>query len=239
MPQPLTLVLVEKNCDLKSLSVKDYKEDELFKKCGFKKVDGFSKQIDWPIKMDGQKYIISMYGKTDGKANMENKYDFPPPIDNKLFFGCCVLVGQIRDNNKKTFINLSIELWNKIYDKLFGGFEDLTVNSKNGKNSKNNNDNDNDEDNEIDDNDEDNDEDELAVISKTKKTKQTGYLKDGFVVDDDDNNDNDDEDDHSSEDDSLDEDDNNDNNVNDMAVDDGFILEDIGSELSEDEYEYD
>jgi hypothetical protein len=231
MPQPLTLVLVEKNGDLKSLSVKDYKEDELFKKCGFKKADGFSKQIDWPIKMDGQKYIISMYGKTDGKANMENKYDFPPPIDNKLFFGCCVLVGQIRDNNKKTFINLSIELWNKIYDKLFGGFEDLTVNSKNN----NENDEDNIDDN---DNDEDNDDDGLAIISKSKKTKQSGYLKDGFVVDDDDN-DNDDDDDHSSEDDSLDDDDNNDNNVNDMAGDDGFILEDIGSELSEDEYEYD
>jgi hypothetical protein len=235
MPQPLTLVLVEKNCDLKSLSVKDYKEDELFKKCGFKKADGFSKQIDWPIKMDGQKYIISMYGKTDGKANMENKYDFPPPIDNKLFFGCCVLVGQIRDNNKKTFINLSIELWNKIYDKLFGGFEDLTP--TNSKNSKTNDDND---DNDIDDNDEDNneDDDELAVISKTKKTKQTGYLKDGFVVDDDDNNENDDDDDNSSDSDSLDDDDNNENNVNEMTGDDGFILEDIGSELSEDEYDY-
>ena len=99
MPQPLTIVLVEKTGELKTLSVKDYKEDELFKKCGFKKADDFTKQAEWPIKFDGQKYTIAMYGKTAGKANMENKYDFPPPVDSKLFFGCCVLVGHIRDDN--------------------------------------------------------------------------------------------------------------------------------------------
>ena len=128
MPQPLTIVLVEKTGELKTLSVKDYKEDELFKKCGFKKADDFTKQAEWPIKFDGQKYTIAMYGKTGGKANMENKYDFPPPVDNKLFFGCCALIGQIRDdNNNKSLINLSLELWAKIYEKLFGGFEDLNA----------------------------------------------------------------------------------------------------------------
>jgi hypothetical protein len=233
MPQPLTLVLVEKNGDLKSLTVKDYKEEELFKKCGFKKMDGFSKQIDWPIKMDGQKYCISMYGKTDGKANMENKYDFPPPVDNKLFFGCCVLVGQIRDdNNKKIPINLSLDLWHKFYDKLFGGFEDLTT-GKNANTNTNNKDKDNDND------DDEDDDDEIAIIPKSKKTKQGGYLKDGFVVDDNDNdNDNDDnDDDESIESDSLGDDDT-ETNGNDANGDDGIILEDIGSELSEDEYDY-
>ena len=44
MPQPLTIILVEKGGELKTLSIKDYKEDELFKKCGFKKADDFSKQ---------------------------------------------------------------------------------------------------------------------------------------------------------------------------------------------------
>jgi putative endonuclease len=42
----LTLILVEKTGELKTLNVKDYKEDELFKKCGFKKADGFSKQYN-------------------------------------------------------------------------------------------------------------------------------------------------------------------------------------------------
>ena len=226
MPQPLTIVLVDKTGELKALTVKDYKEDELFKKCGFKKNDGFAKQTEWPVKFNGQKYSIMMYGKDDGKANMENKYDFPPPVDNKLLFGCCVLVGQIRDdNNKKTLINLSVELWVKLYEKLFGGFEDLTKNNDlNG--------------------DDDYEEDELDSVPKSKKTKIGGYMKDGFVVDDDSNHDDSDEfeDDDSDESGDDDSDDNKGNSkgnkCNNNDVNDDVFLEDIGSELSEDSYDY-
>jgi hypothetical protein len=226
MPQPLTIVLVDKTGELKALTVKDYKEDELFKKCGFKKNDGFAKQTEWPVKFNGQKYSIMMYGKDDGKANMENKYDFPPPVDNKLLFGCCVLVGQIRDdNNKKTLINLSVELWVKLYEKLFGGFEDLTKNNDlNG--------------------DDDDEEDELDSVPKSKKTKIGGYMKDGFVVDDDSNHDDSDdfEDDDSDESGDDDSDDNKGNSkgnkCNNNDVNDDVLLEDIGSELSEDSYDY-
>ena len=214
---PLTIILVEKTGELKTLSIKDYKEDELFKKCGFKKADDFSKQIDWPAKIDGQKYIISMYGKSEGKANMENKYDFPPPIDNKLYFGCCALVAQSSDDlNKKSFTNLSLDLWNKIYDKLFGGFEDLIVAKT--------------------EDDDDLEEDELDVVPKSKKTKTGSYLKDGFVVDDDENGDGDDDDISGSSDESDEDDDTND--VAADTADDGLILEDIGSELSEEDYDY-
>ncbi len=87
MPQSLTIVIVDKSASLKTLNVKDYNVEELYKKCGFKKSDGFILQVEWPIKLDGKKYIVQMYGKLDGKANMENKYDFPPPVDTKLFFG--------------------------------------------------------------------------------------------------------------------------------------------------------
>ena len=219
MPQPLTIILVEKTGELKTLSIKDYKEDELFKKCGFKKADDFSKQVSWTSKIDGQKYAISMYGKSEGKANMENKYDFPPPVDNKLYFGCCALVAQSSDDlNKKSFTNLSLDLWNKIYEKLFGGFEDLTV----AKTEE----------------DDDMEEDELDVVPKSKKTKTGGYLKDGFVVDDDENGDGDDDDISGSSDESDEDDDTNDANANDTAADDGLILEDIGSELSEEDYDY-
>lgn len=217
MPQPLTIILVEKNGELKTLSIKDYKEDELFKKCGFKKADDFSKQIDWATKIDGQKYTISMYGKSEGKANMENKYDFPPPVDSKLYFGCCALVAQSRDDSNKKFLtNLSLDLWNKIYEKLFGGFEDLTVTKAEDE--------------------DDLEEDELDAVPKSKKTKSGGYLKDGFVVDDDDNDDVDDDMSGSSDD--SDEDTGDDVDENDNTGDDGIVLEDIGSELSEDNYDY-
>ena len=162
MPQSLSVIIVDKCGLLKTLKVKDYKVDELYKKCGFKKEEGFSLQVEWNVKLDSQKYVIQMYGKLNGKANMENKYDFPPPVDNKLYFGSCALVGMIKDNtNINSNINLSLDLWNKIYEKLFGGFENLALTC----------------------NEDDEEEDELTNIQKNLKTKKGGYLKDGFVVD--------------------------------------------------------
>ena len=162
MPQSLSIIIVEKGGSLKTLKIKDYKVDELYKKCGFKKEEGFTLQVEWNVKLDSQKYVIQMYGKLNGKANMENKYDFPPPVDNKLYFGSCALVGMIKDNtNINSNINLSLDLWNKIYEKLFGGFENLALTC----------------------NEDDEEEDELTNIPKNLKTKKGGYLKDGFVVD--------------------------------------------------------
>jgi hypothetical protein len=207
----LTIIIVDKSGSLKTLTVKDYKEEELFKKCGFKKSDDFELQVEWPVKLDGQKYLVAMYGKLNGKANMENKYDFPPPVDKKLYFGSCALVGMIRDDsNNKSLINLSIELWNKIYEKLFGGFEDLALTC-------------------VEDDEED---DELENIPKHMKTKKGGYLKDGFVVDSSDTEEiigSDTED----EDDNLDE-----SSDETSEIEDDAILGDIGSELSEEAYDY-
>jgi len=162
MTKSLTIVIVEKGATLKTLTIKDYKVEELYKKCGFKKAEGFELQTEWSVKIDGQKYVVQMYGKLEGKANMENKYDFPPPIDSKLYFGSCALVALTRDDsNTKYHTNLSIALWDKIYEKLFGGFESLALTEK----------------------EDEHDVDELAKVPKNKLTKKGGYLKDGFVVD--------------------------------------------------------
>jgi hypothetical protein len=80
-------------------------------------------------------------------------------------------------------------------------------------------------------------EDDLDAVPKSKKTKNGGYLKDGFVVDDDENGD--DEDDMSDSSDESDDDTGDDGDANGCTDgDDGLILEDIGSELSEDNYDY-
>ena len=112
-----SIIIIEKLGTLKSVVMKDYKEEELYKKCGFKKGDGFLKHHEWSVKLNGEKVFISLYGKTDGRANSENKYDFPPPIDNTLFFGSCLLLGKKSD--KKTCLDLTLENWEKIYEKLF------------------------------------------------------------------------------------------------------------------------
>jgi hypothetical protein len=212
---PLNVIIVEKNAALKVLSIKDFKEEELFKKCGFKKVDDFAKQTQWNIKLNGSKYIVNVYAKTEGRANSENKYDFPPPIDTKLFFGNCAIIAKkqdLSDEGKFKYTNLSLDLWEKMYEKLFGGFEDLTMTAI-------------EDENEI---------DELENIPKEKKTKN-GYLKDGFVVD---SSDTEEDEDVSSDDDDDDDDCDDEDDTDDVDGEDESELEMIGSELSEEDYEY-
>jgi hypothetical protein len=208
MSQPLDIIIVEKTGVLKPLSIKDFKEDELFKKCGFKKSEDFVKQTEWSAKYDGKKYFIQVFAKTDGRANSENKYDFPPPIDNTLFFGNCALLAYVKNENSSTkiYTDLSIPLWNKIYEKLFGGFEDLAATAA-------------EDENEI---------DELANIPKEKKTKQ-GYLKDGFVVDSSDT----DETNPSEE----DESDETEETLEESEEDDEVKIDELDSELSEESYD--
>jgi len=217
LTMPLSVVIVEKNGDLKSLNIKDYKEEELYKKCGFKSKEGFACHAKWPLKIDGQKYLVELYGKDDGRANNENKYDFPPPVDNKLFFGACVLVGYLRDDTgDKSLFSLSVALWQKMYEKLFGGFEDLTSAQQQ---------------------EDDDEEDELDNVSSKKKTKVGGYLKDGFVVDDADNSDDEDEDASYSGSNSSDTGTAVSGN-NGLQDEDELCIEDVGSELSEESYDY-
>ena len=212
--QNISVIIVEKNGSLKSLNIKEYKEDELYKKCGFKKDEDFVKQTEWSnVKIDGKKYAVVLYGKTYGRANTENKYDFPPPVDSTLFFGNCVLVAHVKnDNSEYGLCHLTLELWNKIYEKLFGGFEDLAVTCAEDENEV----------------------DELEGVSAEKKTKH-GYLKDGFVVDSDEDEEYGSDDDDDDDSDELEQNDDVDGSDD---VDEELELEDIGSELSEEEYDY-
>ena len=216
MSQPLNIIIVERLGNLKSLAIKDFKMEELYKKCGFKKSDDFIKQVEWNAKYDGKKYFIEVYAKTEGRANSENKYDFPPPIDEKLFYGNCAILAYLKEkeNNQKVYTNITLPLWNKIYEKLFGGFEDLAATAA--------------EDEE--------EEDELANVPKEKKTKQ-GYLKDGFVVDSSDTEDTNSNDLNEEDDDEHEDEDEEDEDTDDQ--DDDIIIEDLGSELSEESYDYD
>lgn len=170
------IVIVSKTGSLTESIVETNKEttlDELTtilsKKCANKKSDGFScyHTYKYKNKKKGAKgsgaaasvYLyIDVWCKTDGRAGQENKYELPPPIDEIIFFGNIALVARI---DAESACDLSIELWNKIYEKLFGGFEDLAATAK-------------DDENEI---------DELAFVPASKKTAN-GYLKDGFIVDD-------------------------------------------------------
>lgn len=149
-----TLLLVEANGTIKQTKVKDISIDTIYKKCGFRVENDFSKRTTWKLNVGCEKISVELWAKDSGKANNENKYDFPPPVDNALYFGTCALI-RVDDNGQ--ILDLTTPIWNKIYEILFGGFEDIG------------------EEEEL-------SEDELEYVDKKKKTKH-GYLKDGFVVD--------------------------------------------------------
>jgi len=153
------LLIIDKTGTIKELNVKTYVKEELYKKAGFKTADGFELLTTWDINQQneegGKKYFISVYGKKTGRAGQENKYDFPPPIDRLLLFGSCLLVNQLEGQDVSS---ITEKEWDKIYEHLFGGFEDIGS-----------------EDSEVSE-----DSDQEEAMPKTK----TGYAKDGFVVDD-------------------------------------------------------
>ena len=220
----ITFLLVETSGTIKQSKAHETSFDFLYKKCGFRSENNFDKRTTWKVNMNGDKHIIELWAKDNGKSNNENKYDFPPPVDKELYFGTCMLIRRDEDGN---IINLDAPLWTKIYEKLFGGFEDIG------------------------DEDEEYSEDELENVDKKLKTKH-GYLKDGFVIDsaavsDEDNgggneggnedDEDNDEDDNEDEDDEDDEDDDNDF-VEDDNEDDDCSIDNVSDELEESEYDY-
>ena len=151
-----SIILINKGGNIKEMKIKNLTRDKLYSKCGFKKENDFDIRTTWKLKIEDTDYNIEIWSRNVGKSGTENKYDFPPPIDNELYFGTCCLINTDKKNN---IIDLTVKEWEKIYETLFGGFEDLVS--------------------------EEESEDELTKIPDKYKTSE-GYLKDGFVVDEED-----------------------------------------------------
>ena len=150
------VLIVNKTGEIKESLLKSSDRKELYKKAGFKKDNGFEQRAVWSESVSGKKIEIELWSKDEGKAGSENKYDFPPPIDTELYFGSCILIQ--RNPNNHTLEDLTLDTWSKLYEKLFGGFEDLDGNESEAS------------------------EDELSSVPNTLKTRD-GYLKDGFICD--------------------------------------------------------
>ena len=154
-----SFVIVEKNGSVKCTTSKTLNVSELYKKCGFKSNEGFNCAHTWSITFNDVEYKLQVYGKITGRAGSENKYEFPPPIDNVLFFGSCAVINTQNDN----IVDMNATEFKDIMDFLQGGYSDLGEE-----------DSEDEEDDDID-----------PLIEKTKE----GYVKDDFVVDDDEDED--------------------------------------------------
>jgi hypothetical protein len=127
------IIVIDKTGTIKETNIKEYNAAELYKKANFKSAEGFRLEHKWIMETNPNQQIqIAIYGKKNGKAGQENKYDFPPPIDTVLFFGGCVLVSEnVLEPNK--IKDLRISEWKAIYEKLMGGFEDLKDTDEEGE----------------------------------------------------------------------------------------------------------
>ena len=114
-----TILLVKANGDIQEKNVKSIDENEMYKLCNYKTAQHFKHLHSYRGKQKDE--LFSVYGKVNGRANSENKYDFPPPIDSDLFFGILCIVKKKDD----MFESTSVNEWNDLYEHLFGGFEDL------------------------------------------------------------------------------------------------------------------
>ena len=89
------VIIIDKTGKNKKVTdIKNFDVEKLYKKCNLRKKDNFEKRHTW--KMKGTNFYISIYTKDAGRANSENKYDLPPPIDENLYFGSLLLVKPYR-----------------------------------------------------------------------------------------------------------------------------------------------
>lgn len=148
-------VLITRNSDARVTMIKTGDIPTLYKRCGFRSGENFKCQHKWSV--DGKH--VSVYGRQNGRATLENKTELPPPVDKVLFFGSIVIT--LEDENEE-LVDLTVEKWDSMSEKLFGGFEDLEATAQADEDE----------------------EDELANVPPDQLTR-TGYLKDGWIVDDD------------------------------------------------------
>lgn len=170
------IILIKKNGDIQEKNVKSLEDDTLlYKKCGFQTAKDFGLQHMYKGPRQYKQFDYAVYAKTSGKGGLENKYELPPPIDKNLYFNTlCIIKLNVDKNGVTKILDLTEEEWNKVYEKLFGGFENLGDTSS------------------------DEEEDELDDVPSEMLTKK-GYLKDDFIVDSSSEDEDEDEEDYDSE----------------------------------------
>jgi hypothetical protein len=119
------VVIVEKNAEYKDSNFQGSTLEELAKKAGHKNPRDFALLETWRIPHDDVVHCLFLYGKTTGRAGQENKYEFPPPADNLLCFGNCIVAQRETEDETSPLVDLTAKEWFAFYNILYGGFEDL------------------------------------------------------------------------------------------------------------------
>jgi hypothetical protein len=216
------ILVIQKTGELKNSNLNSVEVSTLYKKAGFRNDNHFAWRASWPV---GNKYI-TLYAKNNGRESTINKYDLPPPADKELYYGnmLCIMHDHMDIGSSTQVFDLTVDEWEKCYEKLFGGFEELGEEDSYSS------------------------EEEIPEHLKTKE----GYSKeDGFVVDSEDDgdyipeqedDDGDDEDqDKSAEEETLEDVESADSDETEEEEDTDELEyesgdDEVGSELSEEDY---
>lgn len=161
----MSFVLLNKNGEATTKKTRDLTLENLYKKCGFRSDNHFKRIHIWSVILNDETHLVAIYAKTKGRAGQENKYELPPPVDKDMYYGS---MGVLRMTSQGEIEDFTKEEWTKVYEVLFGGFEDLSKTKHKDEEG---------EDSEL------ATEDDEANYDKSMITK-TGYLKDDFIISD-------------------------------------------------------
>jgi len=110
-------IVVATNGELSAVSVTSL--DDMFKKCNFRSQNGFSERTVWKHFSDGRTHSVRLYAKREGK--IPNKYVFPSPVENEVYYGKCILINTVGDD----LFDLSLKTWADLLEDTQKGDDDV------------------------------------------------------------------------------------------------------------------
>jgi hypothetical protein len=111
----INVIIIDKDGSVNEKRIKNV--DKLYSVCNYRNADNFEQLYVW----QNETTSYELYGKKNGKANNENKFDLPPPVDSDLFFGTLCVLKKVND----VYVDFTVAEWKTFYTTLFGGFEDI------------------------------------------------------------------------------------------------------------------
>lgn len=117
------IIKIEKCGNIKCENIKEF--DELYKKCGFRKIEGFEKITDWNREIEGDNVNVELWGKVYGKGTVKNTYNFPESVEKKVYGNCSL----VRKNND-AYVDMDEATWDKMCDSLINGVKNMTVDTE-------------------------------------------------------------------------------------------------------------
>lgn len=236
----VSVIMIEKNGNLKDVSIK-WDENEgygkLYKKCGFKSPDNFTEQYCWSLHtVDKKNTNVKIFAKTTGRNNLKNKYKFPESISNTLYFGNVCIIASVRLNEKDEPFNFKIKDWELFLKKINSNKNNCLTNQENKRQEQKNNENPKQEEHPYDgehEQAEDNDEEEEEI--ETEIEAEEDEEDEAEIETEEDDVESQQEDDHEERDSFIEYCKGKTFQKNDYNYDD-YDIENIGTELSEEEY---